>query len=91
MFPRPEVKSRLGKFVLVRLWINDRKPGSRSREWREMLEHRFKTSAIPLYATLSPENEVLGTLAFPGGATAESFARDLAALLDAALAKTPPK
>jgi len=85
VFPRPEVKSRLGKFVLVRLWTNDRKPESRSAEWRALLESRFKTSAIPLYATLSPENEVLGTLAFPGGATAESFAKDVAALLDAAL------
>ncbi len=87
MFPRPEVKSRLRRFVLARLFTNDRKEGSRSKEWRAMLETRFGTSAIPLYVTLSPGNETLGTLAFPGGATAESFAKELAALLDAALAK----
>ena len=87
MFPRPEVKSRLAKFVLVRLWTNDRKPESRSHQWRELLEHRFGTSAIPLYAVLSPKDEVLGTLAFPGGATAESFAKELVRLLDDALSK----
>ena len=87
MFPLPEVKSRLLKFVCVSLSINDRKPESRSREWRALLESRFKTSGIPLYVTLTPDDEVIGTLAFPGGATAESFAKELSVLLDAALAK----
>jgi len=91
VFPRPEVKSRLRKFVLARLFTNDRKEGSRSAEWRAMLEARFRTSGIPLYVTLSPGDEVLGTLVFPGGATAESFAGEMAALLDAALAKVPPR
>lgn len=87
MFPRPEVESRLRRFVLVSLSTNDRKEGSRSAEWRAMLEKRFKTSAIPLYVTLSKRDEVLGTLAFQGGATAESFAKELCSLLDAALAR----
>lgn len=85
MFPRPEVKSRLERFVRVRLWINDRKPEARSAEWRAMLEKRFKTSAIPFYAALSKDDEVLGTLVYPGGATAEAFAVTTADFLDAAL------
>jgi len=91
VFPRPEVESRFRKFVLVRLWINDRKPGSRSEEWRALLETRFKTSAIPYYATLTPGNETLGTLVYAGGASAESFAKDVAALLDDALARAGAK
>jgi len=85
-FPRPPIAERLRRFVLVKLYINDRKPESQSPRWRKMLEERFGTSAIPLYVTLSPKDEVLGRLDFPGGSM-DRFAEAMAALLDAALAK----
>lgn len=84
MFPRPEIEERLRRFVKVRLWTNDKDPAARSGEWRRLLEERFGTSGIPLYVILSPRDEVLGMTGFPGG-TPESFAKDLAALMDAAL------
>lgn len=90
MFPRPEVEERLSRFVLVRLWINDRKPEARSAEWSRILTGRFKTSAIPFYVALSPKDEVLGTIDFPGG-TVDGFAARLAAWLDAMLAKSGAK
>ena len=84
MFPRPEIEERLSKFVRVRLWINDPKPEARSARWAAMLRERFKTSAIPLYAVLSPEGEVIGTIDFPGGSV-DAFAARLAKFLDDAL------
>jgi hypothetical protein len=85
VFPRPEIEERLAKFVLVRLWINDPDPKARSKRWRALLESRFGTTAIPLYAALSKEDAELGRIAFPGG-TLDAFAADLGAMLDAALA-----
>ena len=86
MFPRPEIETRLSKFVRVRLWINDSKPEAKSARWAAMLKERFKTSSIPLYAVLTPEDEVIGTIDFPGGSV-DAFAKRLAAFLDDALAK----
>ena len=88
MFPRPEIEERLSKFVRVRLWINDPKPEAQSARWKAMLVERFKTSSIPLYAVLSPKDEVIGTIDFPGGSV-DAFAARLAAFLDDALAKSP--
>jgi hypothetical protein len=90
VFPRPEIEQRLAKFVRVRLWINDSKPEAQSARWAAMLKARFKTSAIPLYAALSPGDEVLGKIDFPGGSV-DAFAARLAAFLDDALAKSPGK
>lgn len=90
MFPRPEIEERLSKFVRVRLWTNDRKPEARSEEWAALLRERFRTSAIPLYATLAPDGSTIGSLAFPGGST-DAFAKRMAALLDEALERFPPK
>lgn len=70
----------------VRLWINDRDPAARSPEWDAMLKERFGTSAIPLYVLLSPRDEVLGVLDFPGGSP-EAFARTMAAWIDSSTAK----
>ena len=86
----PEIEDRLRQFVLCRLWTNDRKPEARSAEWRSMLEKRFGTSGIPLYVILSPEDGVVGKLAFPGG-TAASFVRPMADFLDRGLAAVKPK
>ena len=90
MFPRPEIERRLSKFVLARLWINDKKPEARSAEWARMLQQRFGTSAIPYYAALSPRDEVLGTIDLPGGSV-DAFAERLGAWLDQALAKSGAK
>ena len=84
MFTKPEIAERLSKFVLVRLWINDPDPGSRSPEWHRMLQQRFGTSSIPLYVVLTPENVFRGKLNFPGG-TADSFAGAMKVWLDAML------
>ena len=90
MFPRPEIEERLSRFVLVRLWINDKKPEARSGEWARMLQERFRTTAIPLYAALSPENEILGRIDLPGGSV-DAFAGRLARWLDEMLAKSGAK
>ena len=90
MFPRLEIEERLSKFVRVRLWINDSKPEAMSARWKAMLAERFKTSAIPYYAVLSPKDEVIGTIDFPGGSL-DAFAARLAAFLDDALAKSGGK
>ena len=90
MFPRPEIEARLSKFVRVRLWINDPKPEAKSARWKAVLAERFKTSAIPYYAVLSPADEVIGTIDFPGGSL-DAFAERLAAFLDDALAKSTGK
>jgi hypothetical protein len=84
VFPRPPIESRLSRFVLVRLWINDRRPEARSPEWARILRERFRTSAIPLYAALSPGDEVLGTIVFKGGSV-DGFAAELETWLDAML------
>lgn len=86
VFTRREIEERLRKFVKARLWTNDRDPKARSAEWREMLEKRFGTSAIPLYAALTPDDRVLGTIDFPGGGP-DAFAAKMAAWLDEMLAK----
>ncbi|HEU4395503.1 MAG TPA: hypothetical protein VFS92_08040 [Planctomycetota bacterium] len=90
MFPRPEIEERLSKFARVRLWINDSKPEAQSARWAAMLRSRFKTSAIPYYAVLSPADEVIGTIDFPGGSL-DSFAARLGSFLDDALAKSGAK
>jgi hypothetical protein len=90
VFPRPEIEARLSKFVLVRLWINDRKPEARSAEWARMLQERFGTSAIPFYAALSNGDQVLGTIDFPGG-TVDGFAGRFGPWLDGMLEKAGAK
>lgn len=86
VFPRPEIVERLERFVLAKLWINDKRPEARSGEWREMIEKRFGTSSIPLYVTLDGDGGEIGggRLDFPGGGT-DAFAKRLASFLDAAL------
>jgi hypothetical protein len=90
VLPRPEIRRRLAEFVLVRLWTNDRDPAARSPEWRALLEERFGTSAIPLYAALDPDGRTLGSTGFAGGG-ADAFTPLLARFLDEALAKAAPK
>ena len=75
------------KFVRARLFINDRNPAARSPEWKAMLQKRFGTSAIPLYAALAPDGRVLGSIVFRGGLQpAKTFAPEFGEWLDRMLA-----
>lgn len=62
VFPRPDVQARLKDYVLVRLYTDGQ--GEVYLRNRALQEQRFGTVALPLYVTISPEDEVLAT--FPG-------------------------
>ena len=81
------VHDLLGKFVLTRLYTQGR-PGS--EEWSAYLEKSFRTSSIPFYAVLSPDDEVLSTHVFRGGIL-DPFAKEIRDALEAALAEYPPR
>jgi len=60
MFPRPEIEGLLKQFVRVKLATDstDREQGKKNTA---ILEARFNTVSVPLYAILSPNDEVLET------------------------------
>jgi len=62
MFPRAEIASALGEFVLVELYTDgtDRD----SERFQKLLNDRFATVAIPYYVILTPDENVVAT--FPG-------------------------
>lgn len=62
MFPLPDVKRELDRFVLVELFT-DRETAEDERNG-QMLETRFKTVALPLYVILDSEGNELSQ--FPG-------------------------
>ena len=62
MFPLPNVKKELDRFVLVELFT-DRETAEDERNG-QMLETRFKTVALPLYVILDSEGNELSQ--FPG-------------------------
>ncbi|GIX07111.1 MAG: thiol:disulfide interchange protein DsbD [Candidatus Poribacteria bacterium] len=59
IFTRPEIADRLGRFVRVRLWTD--LADERSRRYQRMQQERFGTVALPFYAILSPEGDILAT------------------------------
>lgn len=59
MFPKPAVRSELEKFVRVRLYTDGE--GEPYEGFQRMQEARFGTVALPLYAIISPANEVVAT------------------------------
>jgi len=64
MFPRPEVDALLNKYVRVKLFtdrkhVPDLKMRQRSIEYSDLQVNRFKSIALPTYAILSPNNEIL--------------------------------
>jgi hypothetical protein len=76
-FPRPEVRERLEKHVLLRMWYeND--------DVYKLMETRFGTTSIPLYVELTADDEVVGTLVYPGGSL-DPFVGKLVPLLDEGL------
>ena len=62
MFPRSEVQELFSRYILVRLYTDGGKPEHEAN--RRLEQERFATIALPFYALMSPEDEVLAT--FPG-------------------------
>ena len=59
MFPRPSVRAELEKFVRVRLYTDGE--GEPYEGFQRMQEQRFGTVALPLYALITPSDEVTAT------------------------------
>jgi thiol:disulfide interchange protein DsbD len=62
MFPQPEVKSELEKFVTVRRYTDGH--GAVYEKQRNMQQQTFGTVALPLYAIVHPDGGAVAT--FPG-------------------------
>ncbi|MGH9522676.1 MAG: protein-disulfide reductase DsbD family protein [Terriglobales bacterium] len=62
MFPKPEVKSELEKFVTVRLYTDG--AGTIYEKQQKMQQDNFGTVALPLYAIVRPDGTSVAT--FPG-------------------------
>jgi len=62
MFPRPEIRPLLGDFVLLELFTDGTDAASTANQ--DMESRKFGTVAIPYYAILSPDGDVIAT--FPG-------------------------
>lgn len=59
MFPKPAVRAELEKFVRVRLYTDGE--GEPYEGFQRMQEQRFGTVALPLYALITPSNQVTAT------------------------------
>ncbi|MGE0245987.1 MAG: protein-disulfide reductase DsbD family protein [Pyrinomonadaceae bacterium] len=59
MFPKPAVRAELEKYVRVRLYTDGE--GEPYEGFQKMQEQRFGTVALPLYALITPSNEVVAT------------------------------
>jgi len=59
MFPKPKVRAELEKFVRVRLYTDGE--GEPYEGFQKMQEQRFGTVALPLYAILTPDDQVTAT------------------------------
>jgi thiol-disulfide isomerase/thioredoxin len=57
MFPRPEIAGALGNYVLVELYTDGSDDASQVNQQLE--ESKFKTIAIPFYAILDPDENVI--------------------------------
>ena len=62
MFPRPEVRAELERFVRVRLYTDGE--GEKYEKHQQFQATTFGTVALPLYVVMSPEGRPLAT--FPG-------------------------
>ena len=62
MFPRPEVAAALSRYVLVELYTDGADEASEKNQ--RLQSEKFSTVAIPYYAILSPDGDVLAS--FPG-------------------------
>jgi thiol:disulfide interchange protein len=59
MFPKPAVRAELEKFVRVRLYTDGE--GEPYEGFQRMQEQRFGTVALPLYAIITPSDQVTAT------------------------------
>ncbi len=59
IFTRPKIRQLLGKYNLVRLYTDGTKP--EHVENLEMERDRFQTIALPLYALMTPNDEIIDT------------------------------
>jgi thiol:disulfide interchange protein len=62
MFPLPRVSELMNQFVRVRLYTDGGEPVHEANQRFE--QERFKTIALPFYALMTPDDEVIAT--FPG-------------------------
>lgn len=58
VLPRPEVSSVINQMVAVELYTDMDTP--ESRRWQQLEQKMFNTVALPLYAVVTPDGEVLG-------------------------------
>jgi thiol:disulfide interchange protein DsbD len=63
MFPRPEIRAEMDKFVRVRLFTD--RAGQPYEGQQKMEKDRFDSVALPLYAILSPNGQAIKA-SFPG-------------------------
>ena len=61
VFTLPEVKRLFGEYILVRLYTDGRKP--EHEENLRFEQTRFDTIALPFYAIMSPQDQIVVTLA----------------------------
>ncbi len=61
MFPKPAVRDELDKFVRLRLYTDGE--GEPYEGFQRMQEQRFGTVALPLYAIIAPDNQIVATFA----------------------------
>jgi thiol:disulfide interchange protein DsbD len=62
MFPDPQVKKELGRFVLAELFTDREKPDevrAADEKNAERQANQFKSAALPLYAIISPDEQTL--------------------------------
>ena len=59
MFTKPAVSNELKKFVLTRLYTDGE--GQPYESYQKLQEQRFGTVALPLYAIITPDNQVVAT------------------------------
>jgi thiol:disulfide interchange protein DsbD len=59
MFPKPAVRTELDKFVRVRLFTDSE--GEPYEGFQKMQEERFGTVALPLYAIITPQDQISAT------------------------------
>jgi len=61
MFPRPEIASALSRFIRVELYTDGTDEASAQNQ--TLQEEKFATVAIPYYAILDPEENIIATFA----------------------------
>lgn len=81
MFPKPEVREAMEKFVLVELYTDDL-DDAQSVAFQKMQEELFQTVGIPYYAVFNAEQKVVSS--FPG---LTKDVKEFAGFLNAALNK----